>query len=73
MVSIKEVRCEVPVDYINPNIRMQKGGDLYRRPLTPSELVAPLTWYERQNFVVWRYGATREGYVGFARVVEVID
>lgn len=71
MVRIREVRGEVPVDYIHPNIRMQKGGDLYRRPLTPSELVAPLTWYELQTPVVWRYGETREGYVGFARVEEV--
>lgn len=45
--------------------RMQKGGDLYRRPLTRVEMTAPLSWHERQMAVVRRYGVLADGSIGF--------
>lgn len=45
--------------------RMQKGGDLYRRPLTRSEMTAPLAWHEQQMAVCRRYGELADGTVGY--------
>jgi hypothetical protein len=48
----------------NPSIRMQLGGDLYRRPLTRAEMMAPLNWYETQLAVCRRYGVRADGTIG---------
>lgn len=45
--------------------RMQKGGDLYRRPLTRAEMTAPLAWHEQQLAVCRRYGELADGTIGF--------
>lgn len=45
--------------------RMQKGGDLYRRPLTRTEMVAPLAWHEKQLAVCRRYGELADGTIGY--------
>ena len=45
--------------------RMQKGGDLYRRPLTRAETIAPVEWHERQMAVARRYGELADGTIGF--------
>ena len=45
--------------------RMQKGGDLYIRPLTRSEMTAPLAWHEQQMAVCHRYGEMADGTIGY--------
>lgn len=45
--------------------RMQKGGDLYRRPLTREEMTAPLAWHERHLAVCRRYGVLADGSIGY--------
>ena len=45
--------------------RMKKGGDLYRRPMTRAEMVAPLKWHEEQMARVHRYGELADGSVGW--------
>jgi len=45
--------------------RMQKGGDLYRRPLTRVEMTAPLAWHEKQLAVCRRYGELADGTIGY--------
>jgi len=45
--------------------RMQKGGDLYRRPLTRGEMTAPLAWNEKQDAVCYRYGELADGSIGY--------
>jgi hypothetical protein len=45
--------------------RMQKGGDLYRRPLTRAEMTAPLAWHEQQLAVCRRYGELADGTIGY--------
>jgi hypothetical protein len=45
--------------------RMQPGGDLYVRPLTRAEMVAPLAWHEKQLAVCHRYGELADGSIGF--------
>jgi hypothetical protein len=52
--------------------RMKPGGDLYQRPLSRTEMVAPLTWMEKQLAVVWRYGELADGSIGWVRF-EVIS
>lgn len=49
--------------------RMQPGGDLYRRPLSRAEMIAPLKWWEQQLGRVWRYGELADGTVGWENVV----
>lgn len=44
--------------------RMLKGGDLYVRPLTRAEMIAPLTWHEKQLAVCRRYGEKADGSIG---------
>lgn len=44
--------------------RMRKGGDLYVRPLTRSEMIAPLAWHEKQLAVCRRYGELADGTIG---------
>lgn len=46
-------------------IRMQKGGDLYRRPLTREEMTASLAWHEKQLAVCRRYGVLADGSIGY--------
>jgi hypothetical protein len=48
--------------------RMQKGGDLYIRPLTRTEMTAPLAWHEQQLSVCRRYGELADGTIGYAVV-----
>lgn len=45
--------------------RMKKGGDLYRRPLSRAEMIAPLAWHEKQLAVCRRYGELADGSIGF--------
>lgn len=45
--------------------RMQKGGDLYVRPLTRAEMLAPLAWHEKQLAVCRRYGELADGSIGY--------
>ena len=45
--------------------RMQKGGDLYIRPLTRVEMIAPLAWHEKQMAVCRRYGELSDGSIGY--------
>lgn len=45
--------------------RMQKGGDLYIRPLTRAEMIAPLAWHEKQLAVCRRYGELADGSIGY--------
>jgi hypothetical protein len=45
--------------------RMNKGGDLYSRPLNRAEMTAPLAWHEEQLAVCRRYGVLADGSVGF--------
>lgn len=52
------------------NPRCQPGGDLYRRPLTASEMAAPLSWGEQQLAAVWRYGELADGTIGYLKVSE---
>lgn len=49
--------------------RVQPGGDLYRAPLSREQMLAPLTWAERQLAVVWRYGELANGEIGWERRV----
>lgn len=49
----------------NGKIRMNKGGDLYRRPLNRAEMTAPLEWHERQMAVCYRYGELEDGTMGY--------
>jgi len=48
--------------------RMKPGGDLYRRPLSLSEMTAPLSWFEAQLAVVCRFGDLGDGTVGWLRI-----
>lgn len=48
------------------SLREQRGGDLYRKPLTLGQMYAPLSWSESQMAVVWRYGERYDGTVGWA-------
>ncbi len=48
--------------------RMKPGGDLYKRPLTRAEMLAPLAWHEAQLAVCRRYGELADGSIGWARV-----
>ena len=52
----------------HPNIRMQPGGDLYQRPLTRPEMLAPESWSEQQMARLHRYGVRADGTVGFERI-----
>jgi hypothetical protein len=52
----------------NTTSRMQKGGDLYIRPLERQEMLAPLKWYEQQMAVCYRYGTLADGTIGHERV-----
>lgn len=52
--------------------RMQKGGDLYRRPLSRTEMTAPLSWSESQLAVVWRFGELEDGTLGWARIATAV-
>lgn len=45
--------------------RMRKGGDLYVRPKTRDEMLAPLAWHEKQLAVCRRYGELRDGSIGY--------
>jgi len=45
--------------------RMQKGGDLYRAPLSRESMTAPLAWHEKQLAVCHRYGAVADGSIGW--------
>lgn len=45
--------------------RLRAGGDLYRRPLTRAEMVAPLAWHEDHLAIVRRYGVLADGSIGF--------
>lgn len=47
---------------------MQKGGDLYQRPLTRAEMTAPVAWHEKQLAVARRYGEREDGTIGYAVV-----
>jgi hypothetical protein len=47
---------------------MQKGGDLYRRPLSQEEMTAPETWAEKQMARVHRYGVRADGTIGFQQI-----
>jgi len=49
----------------NTTSRMRKGGDLYIRPLTRAEMLAPLAWHERQLAVCRRYGELADGSIGY--------
>ena len=44
---------------------MQKGGDLYRRPLSRAEMTAPLAWHEKQEAVCRRFGELADGTIGY--------
>jgi hypothetical protein len=48
--------------------RMQKGGDLYKRPKTREEMLAPLAWHEEQLASVVRYGELADGSIGYLKV-----
>lgn len=48
--------------------RMQKGGDLYREPMTREQMTAPLAWHEKHLAVARRYGVLEDGTIGFAVV-----
>lgn len=50
-------------------LRMKPGGDLYMRPLTRAEMLAPLTWAEKQLARVHRYGVRADGSIGYERIV----
>jgi hypothetical protein len=56
----------------HPESRMQSGGDLSRRPLTASQMAAPLTWGEQQLACVWRYGELADGTIGYLKVSEAL-
>ena len=56
----------------HPDPRMQRGGDLYRRPLTAAEMAAPLTWAEQQLAAVWRYCELADGTIGYVKVSECL-
>jgi hypothetical protein len=45
--------------------RMNRGGDLYIRPLTRGEMLAPLAWHEKQLAVCRRYGELADGSIGY--------
>lgn len=45
--------------------RMKPGGDLYIRPLTREEMLAPLAWHEKQLAVCRRYGVLEDGTIGY--------
>lgn len=49
-------------------LRMQPGGDLYRKPLTREQMTAPLAWHETQLAVCYRYGVLADGTIGYERV-----
>lgn len=49
-------------------LRMQPGGDLYRRPLSREEMTAPLAWHEEQMAVCYRYGVLADGSIGYEKV-----
>jgi hypothetical protein len=52
----------------HPNPRMRQGGDLFIKPLTRSEMLAPLKWHERQMAVCARYGERADGTIGVETV-----
>lgn len=52
----------------HPNSRMNPGGDLYIRPLTRAEMLAPLAWHELQMAVSFRYGELADGSIGHEKV-----
>jgi hypothetical protein len=45
--------------------RMQPSGDLYIRPKTRAEMLAPLAWHEKQLAVCRRYGVLADGTIGY--------
>jgi hypothetical protein len=45
--------------------RMQKGGDLYREPLTREQMTAPVKWHEKQLKRAIRYGELADGTIGY--------
>lgn len=47
--------------------RMQKGGDLYRRPMSRAEMTADLDWAESHMAVAYRYGELEDGSIGWIR------
>lgn len=49
----------------HPDSRMRPGGDLYIRPKTREEMLAPLEWHERQLGVCRRYGVLADGSIGY--------
>lgn len=52
----------------HPNPRMNPGGDLYRRPWSRAEMLAPLAWHEQQLAIVNRYGELEDGSIGWVRI-----
>lgn len=48
--------------------RMKPGGDLYSRPLSREQMVAPLAWHEAQLASAWRYGYLADGTIGYLKV-----
>jgi hypothetical protein len=48
--------------------RLQPGGDLYRRPLSREEMLAPLAWHEEMLARVHRYGELADGSIGWAAI-----
>lgn len=48
--------------------RLQKGGDLYRKPMTREQMTAPLAWHEKHLAVCRRYGVLADGTIGFVVV-----
>lgn len=51
-----------------PGSRSQPGGDLYRRPMTREQMLAPLAWHEAHMATVYRFGALADGSLGMRRV-----
>lgn len=49
-------------------LRMRPGGDLYSKPKTREQMLAPLAWHEQQLAVVWRYGVLADGTIGHEHV-----
>ena len=58
-MSIQQIQARATVR------RMQKGGDLYQRPMTRAEMLAPLAWHEKQLAVCRRYGELADGSIGY--------
>ena len=60
--------CSIIDDWAkSTTARLQKGGDLYRRPMTREQMTAPLAWHEKHLAVCYRYGVLADGSIGFER------